>query len=105
MKYEVIRTDRADADLRGIILHIAETFGDEKAIEKLNEIESNIRNLEITPYIGAKPRYPVLKRQGYRILIMEKNLAIYKVDEKEKKVIIYAVVDQRQDYINIINGM
>jgi toxin ParE1/3/4 len=29
----------------------------------------------------------------------------YKIDEDNKKVIIYAVVDQRQDYLNIIRGL
>ena len=29
----------------------------------------------------------------------------YKVNEARKEVIIYAVVDQRQDYLNIIRGL
>ena len=51
------------------------------------------------------PRYAVLKRQGYRVLILEKNLAFYKVNEEQREVIIYAFVDQRQDYLNIIRGL
>lgn len=42
------------------------------------------------------------KRQGYRILIVEKNLVFYKVDERKKEVIVYAVVDQRRDCLKII---
>ena len=57
------------------------------------------------PYLGTEPRYLVLRRQGYRVLILEKDLVFYKVDEESKEVIIYAVVDQRQDYINIIRGL
>ncbi len=46
-----------------------------------------------------------MKRQGYRVLILEKNLVFYKIDEENKRVMIYAVVDQRQDYLNIIRGL
>lgn len=51
------------------------------------------------------PRYLVLKREGYKVLILEKDLVFYKIDEERKKVIVYAVVDQRQDYLNIILGL
>lgn len=57
------------------------------------------------PYIGTDPRYLILKRQGYKILVLEKDLVFYKIDEDNKKVVVYAVVDQRQDYLNIIRGL
>ena len=53
----------------------------------------------------AEPRYLVLKRQGYKVLILEKNLVFYKINEEKKEVTIYAVVDHRQDYLNIIRGL
>ena len=74
-------------------------------MEKLDDIEANINKLANDPYIGINPRYPLLKRQGYRVLILDKDLVFYKIDEANKEVIIYAVVDQRQDYINIIRGL
>ena len=57
------------------------------------------------PYIGVQPRYNVLKRQGYLVLILEKDLVFYKVDDDKKVVTVYAVVDQRQDYLSIIRGL
>lgn len=105
MKYEVLRTDTADAGIRRMILYVAQNFGNDVAIEKLDEIEDRITILEDDPYIGVDPKYPVLKRQGYKVLILEKDLVFYKIDEDNKKVIIYAVVDQRQDYLNIIRGL
>jgi toxin ParE1/3/4 len=105
MKYEVLRTDTADAGIRKIILYIAQNFGNAVALEKLEEIERRILELGDAPYIGTEPRYLVLKRQGYKVLILEKDLVFYKIDEDNKKVIIYAVVDQRQDYLNIIRGL
>lgn len=105
MKYKIIRTDTADAGIRKIILYVAANFGNEVALEKLQDIEARINSLAGDPYIGVDPRYPVLKRQGYKVLILEKDLVFYKVDEADKKVVIYAVVDQRQDYLNIIRGL
>lgn len=105
MKYEVIRTDTADAGIRKIILYIAQNFGNEIALGKLSELEKQIFEFGEDPYIGSEPRYLVLKRQGYKVLILEKDLVFYKIDEDSKKVVIYAVVDQRQDYLNIIRGL
>ena len=46
-----------------------------------------------------------LVRVALEVLILEKDLVFYKVNEARKEVIIYAVVDQRQDYLNIIRGL
>ena len=105
MKYEVIRTDTADAGIRKIILYIAQNFGNTVALEKLDEIEKRILQLGEDPYIGTNPRYSILRRQGYKVLILEKNLVFYKIDEVNKQVVVYAVIDQRQDYLNIIRGL
>ena len=105
MRYKVIRTDTADAGIRKIILYVAQNFGNNVALEKLNEIEKIILELGDDPYIGTDPRYLVLKRQGYKVLILEKDLVFYKIDEEKKTVVVYAVVDQRQDYLNIIRGL
>ena len=105
MKYKVIRTDTADTLIRKIVLHVAQNFGSEIALKKLEELEKSINSLESNPYLGEEPRYPVLRRQGYKVLILEKDIVFYKVDEDKKIVTIYAVVDQRQDYLSILRGM
>ena len=105
MNYKVIRTDTADSGIRKIILYVAQNFENTVALEKLDEMEKRILELEDNPYIGTDPRYLVLKRQGYKVLVLEKDLVFYKIDEENKKVVVYAVVDQRQDYINIIRGL
>lgn len=84
MKYEVIRTDTADAGIRKIILYIAQNFGNTVALEKLDDIEKRILQLGEDPYIGTNPRYSILRRQGYKVLILEKNLVFYKIDEVNK---------------------
>ena len=75
MKYEVIRTDTADAGIRKIILYIAQNFGNTVALEKLDDIEKRILQLGEDPYIGTNPRYSILRRQGYKVLILEKKFS------------------------------
>ncbi len=104
-KYTIIRTDTADALIHNIILDIAEKFGVEIALAKLEELEKQIMLLGDNPYIGTDPRYMILRRQGYKVLVTEKNLVFYKINEVQKVVIVYAVVDQRQDYLNVIRGL
>lgn len=105
MKYKIIRTDTADSLIRKIILYVAECFGNNVALEKLDELEKDIMSLGDDPYIGVDPKYAVLRRQGYKVLITKMDLVFYKIDEKNKVVTVYAVVDQRQDYLSIIRGL
>lgn len=105
MKYNIVRTDVADSQIRSIILYVAEKFGKAVALEKLDHLEKGILALADNPDIGTEPKYLVLKRQGYKVLILEKDLAFYKVNESQKEVVIYAVVDQRPNYLNIIRGL
>ena len=105
MKYEVIRTDTADSLIRKIVLYAAENFGTDVALEKLDNLEEAIISLGENPYIGTEPKYNILKRQGYLVLILDKDLVFYKVDDDKRQVIVYAFVDQRQDYLSIIRGL
>ena len=49
MKYKVVRTETADAQIRKIILYVAENFGKEVALEKLEELEQNLLDLGLYP--------------------------------------------------------
>ena len=104
-KYRVIRTDTADTLLHGIILYVAENFGAEVALEKLEEIESAMTLLATQPEMGVVPKYSVLRRQGYRVLILKKDLVFYKVNHQKRVVTVYAVFDARQDYLDILTGL
>lgn len=103
MKYKVIRTEKADEQLREIIFYIADDSGSvDIALNYLDKIEKAINTLEDFPMTGSVPRYSILRRQGYRVLIVERHLAFYKVNESEKTVTIYAIVDSRWEYKNLI---
>lgn len=103
MQYKILRTDKADEQLRNIIFYIAEDSGSiDIALNYLDKIESAINNLSTFPYFGSTPRYTTLKRQGYKVLIVEQHLVFYKVDDSNKAVVIYAVVDGRREYKNML---
>ena len=103
MKYKIVRTDKADEQLRGIIFYIAEDSGSiDIALNYLDKIEAAINDLEDFSMSGSIPRYSILRKQGYRVLIVERHLIFYKVDENKRIVIIYAIVDGRREYRNLI---
>ena len=103
MKYNIVRTDKAEEQLREIIFYIADDSGSiDVALNYLDKIEKAIKCLKELPMSGSIPRYSILRKQGYRVLIVERHLLFYKIDENKKEVIIYAIVDGRREYKNLI---
>ncbi len=103
MKYKIIRTEKADEQLREIIFYIADDSGSIKiALNYLDKIETAINRLQDFPLSGSIPRYSILRKQAYRVLIVERHLIFYKVNDSEKIVTIYAIVDGRQEYRNLL---
>ncbi len=103
MKYKIVRTEKADEQLREIIFYIADDSGSiEIALNYLDKIENAIKRLEDFPMSGSVPRYSILRKQGYRVLIVERHLVFYKVNSNTGIVTIYAVVDGRQEYRNLL---
>ena len=103
MTYNIIRTDKLEEQLREIIFYIADDSGSiDIALNYLNKIEKAIKRLEDFPMSGSIPRYSILRKQSYRVLIVERHLVFYKVNERDKIVTIYAIVDGRQEYRNLL---
>ena len=103
MKYKIVRTDKADEQLREMIFYTAEDSGSvDTAWNYLDDIETAINHLENVPISGSVPRYSILRKQGYRALIAERHLIFYRVDDDKRLVIIYAIVDGRREYKNLI---
>ena len=103
MSYRIVRTDKAEEQLRSIVFYIADDSGSiEIALSYLDKIEHSIHKLKTFPYSGSIPKYAALRKQGYRVLIVERHLIFYKVNEENKLVTIYAIVDGRREYRNLI---
>lgn len=103
MKYKILRTDKAEEQLREIIFYIADDSGSiDIALGYLDKIETTINRLQDFPESGSIPRYSILKKQGFRVLIVEKHLVFYKISETDETVIIYAIVDGKREYLNLL---
>jgi len=103
MKYKILRADKAEEQLREIIFYIADKSGNvDIALGYLDKIETTINRIQDFPESGSIPRYSILKKQGYRVVIAERHLVFYKINEVDKLVIIYAIVDGRREYRNLI---
>lgn len=103
MKYKILRTDKTEEQLRKIIFYIADDSGDiDIALGYLDKIKTAINRLQEFPESGSIPRYSILKKQGYRVVIVERYLVFYKINEEDKTVVIYAIVDGRREYRNLI---
>ena len=101
--YKIIRTDKTDDQLRDIIFYIADDSGSvDIALKYLDKIEESINRLKEFPNSGSIPRYSIIRKQGYRVVIVEKHLIFYKINEEKKEIIIYAIVDGRREYKNLI---
>ena len=101
--YKILRTDKTEDQLRDIIFYIADDSGNiDTALRYLEKIETAINRLQEFPNSGSIPRYSILKKQGYRVVIVERHLVFYKVKEEGKIVIIYTIVDGRREYKNLI---
>ena len=102
MSYRILRTDKANDQLFDVIQYIAADAGANIALRYLDKLEAAVMSLADFPYSGTVPRYSILKKQGYRVLIVERHLIFYKVDEEKQTVMIHAVVDGRQEYRNLV---
>jgi len=94
---------QAEEQLRESIFYIADDSGDvDIALGYLDKIERAINRLQEYPESGSAPRYSILKKQEYRVVIIERHLVFYKINEADKLVITYAIVDGRKEYRNLI---
>ena len=103
MSYTLYRTDKFNDQLNDIVHYIANDSGDvDTALACLDEIEEAVLSLNEYPERGSIPRYSLLKKQGYRILLASRYLIFYKVNKEKKQVVIYAIVDKRREYLSLV---
>ena len=103
--YTIIPTEKFNKELHQQILYIAMQFSKETAMQVKENIQNSISNLINHPYMGTTPKIRALKDDDLRILILEKLIIIYTVVEKTKTIYLISIFDQRQDYVNILNGL
>lgn len=103
--YAIIPTEKFNKELHQQVLYIAMQFSQKTAIQVKEKIQSSILNLTNHPYMGTTPKIRSLKDDDLRMLILEKLIIIYTVVENTKTIYLISIFDQRQDYVNILNGL
>ena len=103
MSCTILRTDTFNDQLQDALIYIAEDSGDtDIALDYLDRVEKAILRLRDFPESGTLPRYASLRRRGFRALIVERHLVFYKLRREQNAVLLYAFLDGRQEYKNLI---
>ncbi len=96
MKYKIKYLPAAIEDLKQIQDWHTLEFSNKSSLKVLNNILDNIEKLSNFPDTGSYPPDEVLEALGFRILIIKKHIAIYKIIAKE--IYIYHIADAKTDY-------
>lgn len=80
-------------------------FSKETAMQVKENIQNSISNLMAHPYMGTTPKIRALHDSDFRMLILEKLIIFYTVVEETRTIYLISILDQRQDYVNILNGL
>lgn len=98
IKYDIVLTERAKQDLNNIYEYISQMLLAKVAASNLmDKIEKNILRLEYMPESGS-----VLEMRNsnkYRKLVINKYIAIYRINKEERKVYIIRIVYGKRDYL------
>ena len=103
MKCNVVFTDTATSDIRGIALYIADLTKDRNiAIRFVKEFRETAKILEQFPESGAIPKDRVLKSSGYRFLSHKDYLVFYLYEKEANTVYVMAVFNGKRDYMRVM---
>lgn len=101
-KYKIQFTAKAHADLRRLFNYISkELYAPIAAKRVMSAIEDGIRNLADFPLSSPMIDDSFLAKKGYRKLVVESYIVIYKVSESKSTVIIHRIINAKLDYKNI----
>lgn len=66
------------------------------AVSVVDKFDKNISNLGMHPLLGFIPKDPRLERLGYRVLVVDKYLIFYKINENS--ILIYRILHGARRY-------
>lgn len=105
MKYSLKRTNSFSIQLEDILNHIENNFGNLATRKALGRLKKSMQSIENNPHIGFEISSKILVRTQWRALIVGKSILFYVVDDTKKEVVLCAIVDQRTDYMDIIDEL
>ena len=103
MAYRLLITEKAEADLDGILQYLMMKLANpEAAATLLDAIEAVYQRLTERPAIYALCQHPLLKPMGYRKAVIRGYLMIYRLDTVAQTVYIERFFSDLEDYANKI---
>lgn len=98
-EYQVKLLSRAYRDLDEIYGYIVEMLlGPGTAASMLDALENGILSLESMPYRFPSRRSVVYSQKGYHQMMVKNYAVIYRIDEKQKQVIVVTVRYARSSF-------
>ncbi|MBF8437738.1 type II toxin-antitoxin system RelE/ParE family toxin [Halanaerobiaceae bacterium Z-7014] len=101
--FEIKITDEARHDLEKIYDYISLEFKNDIAAKKLiRKIRDSIIRLREFPYMSELLKDEILRKKGYRKIVIDNYIVIYKVNKDERLVIIVRIIYNRRQYQDLI---
>lgn len=99
IRYEVILTNTAKMDLNNIYKYISSfLFAPKAAKNFIDKFKINILRLEYLPKSCSIINEAINSKFEYRKLMINNYIAIYSVDEENKKVYIHRIIYKKVNY-------
>jgi toxin ParE1/3/4 len=101
--YKLVVSELTHKDLDDIIEYIAiELANPIAATNFLNEVEKRYGYLKNNPFMYGRCYDAHLEKESYRKATINNYVLVYKVDEPNRRVIIYRFFYGAQDYVKLI---
>ena len=103
MAYNLVVTRTAEIELDDIVIYISDYLENRQAaIDFLNKIDICYDRLTDNPFMYNECEEIHLKNKGYRKVVINNYIMIYRVDKLSKNVYILHFFYGRRDYLNLI---
>lgn len=101
-KFRILYTDSSVNDLEVIVDYLKQ-YSISAANKFIDDLNEKIKTLKSFPRCGAIPKIEKLQQQEYRIMVLRyRYLLFYKLNEKDKLIIIERVLHGARDLEKIL---
>lgn len=103
INYQVFLTLNAVRDLKQVVEYLTEELKNPAAATRLvNTIKAEIIKLTEFPYRYAPVKDERLAGQGFRLMVVDKHLIFYLINEREKTVSVIRILYGKRNWINLL---
>lgn len=101
MAYRVVILDEAQKEFRCIVAYLADVLGSPRAAARfMDEFDHQLGLVRDNPEIHSPSRMPELAARGYRPMLVNTYIALYKVGGDA--IVVAHVFHQSQDYARLV---